>query len=307
MDKDLCVLGPVSSLLLWRAARCGSIELSRLDEGQPDLERCHARVRDVRRLDLVRMLGDVPLDVIVGIRTKSHSGTLHTIVLAGKMPTDSFVHVRQELYVCTPELCFALLGRGGQMLPLARLGLELCGTYSLTPDQSGRYCTSFALTDKRRLSAFLGLMGRRHGLTMARKALGLVADGSGSPRESSLYLALTAPVRMGGYGLKRPELMCCGSETLPKPQYWEALAGDGLDAVGIGPADIMSAGKLEVKALRIARLLGKPTRASRGLLRQRRRDLFALLFDESFRHVEHETLCQLASYRTSAPRGRRVA
>jgi hypothetical protein len=77
--------------------------------------------------------------------------------------------------------------------------------------------------------------------------------------------------------------------------------------VGIGPADIMSAGKLEVKALQIARLLGKPTRASRGLLRQRRRDLFALLFDESFWHVEHETLCQLASYRTSAPRGRRVA
>ena len=346
MDKDLCVFGPVSSLLLWRAARCGSIELSRLDEGQPDLERCHARVRDVRQLDLVRMLGDVPLDVIVGNRTKSHSGTLHTIVLAGKMPTDSFVHVRQELYVCAPELCFALLGRGGQMLPLARLGLELCGTYSLTPDQSGRYCTSFALTDKRRLSAFLGLMGRRHGLTVARKALGLVADGSGSPRETGLYLALTAPVRMGGYGLWRPELnakvssasdtyalnqlyrddkgkkvlavdLCglgilpkpqsCDLGSIPNPQYWEALARDGLDAVGIGPADIMSSGKLEVKALRIARLLGKPTRASRGLLRQRRRDLFALLFDESFWHVEHETLCQLASYRTSAPRGRRVA
>lgn len=335
MDKDLCVLGPVSSLLLWRAARCGSIELSRQDEGQPDLERCHARVRDVRQLDLVRMLGDVPLDVIVGDRTKSHSGTLHTIVLAGKMPTDSFVHVHQGLYVCAPELCFALLGRGGQMLPLARLGLELCGTYSLMPDQSGRYCTSFALTDKRRLSAFLGLMGRRHGLTVARKALGLVADGSGSPRETSLFLALTAPVRMGGYGLWRPELNAkvssasdayalnqlyrddkgkkvlavdlCGLGSIPNPQYWEDLARDGLDAVGIGPADIMSADKLEVMALRIARLLGKPARASKGLLRQRRRDLFALLFDESFWHVEHETLCQLASYRTSVSRGRRVA
>lgn len=297
MDKDPCALGPVSSLLLWRAVRCGLIELSRQDEGQPDLACCHARIRDVRRLDLVRLLGDVPLDVVVGDRTRSHSGTLHTIVLAGEMPPGSFVRAGQELYACAPELCFALLGRGGQMLPLARLGLELCGTYSLMPDQSGRFCTGPALTDKRRLSAFLDLMDHRHGLSVARRALRLVADGSGSPRETSIYLALTAPVRMGGYGLW----------SIPNQQYWEALARDGIDTVGIGPSEIMSAGRLEAKALRIARLLGKPARVAKGLQRQRRRDLLELLFDESLWRVEHKTLCQMASYRTSATRGRRVA
>lgn len=335
MDRDLCVLGPVSLLLVWRAVRQGLIALPRQDEAQPDLMLCHARVRDVRQVELVRTLGDVPLDAIVGDRTKSHSSTMHTIVLAGRMPPGSFRRVDEAVYVCAPELCFALLGRGGQVLRLAALGLELCGTYSPMPDQSGRSCACPALTERKRLAAYLDMFGHRHGLTMARKALGLVANGSGSPRETGLYLALTTPVRLGGYGLPRPELNAtvssasgtyalnqlyrddrgrkilaidlCGCGSIPKPQCWEALERDGLDVVSIGPEDIMSMGKLEAKALRIGRLLGRPARAGRGLVRQRRLALFELLFDESHWRTEHETLCQLAGYRRSVARRRRVA
>ena len=343
MDKDLCVLGPVSSLLLWRASRCGLIDLSQPDEMQPDLSHCHARIRDMRQLDLVRMLGNVPLDAIVGDRAKSHSGTLHTIVLAGKMPPGSFVRVGQGLCACSPELCFALLGRGGQVIRLAEFGLELCGTYAIMPDQSGRSCACSALTDGKRLSAYVDLLGHRHGLAVARKVLRLVTEGSGSPRETSLFLALTAPARLGGYGLRRPELNAkvgvlqrtstvstpkacvasqlyrddrgkkvlavdsCGMGALSKPQCREALEGDGIDVVDITLTDTMSMSKLEAKALRVARLLGEPVRPSKGLLLQRRSELFGLLFGESRWNVEHEVLCQLAGYGRPISRKRRVA
>lgn len=343
MDKDLCTLGPVSSLLLWRASRCGLIDLSRSDETQPDLSRCHARIRDMRQLDLIRMLGNVPLDAIVGDRAKSHNGTLHTIVLAGKMPPGSFVRAGQKLCACSPELCFALLGRGGQVIRLAELGLELCGTYAIMPDQSGRSRTCQALTDKKQLSAYVDLLGHRHGLTVARKALRLVAEGSGSLRETSLFLALTAPARLGGYGLRRPELNAkvsirqrasavttprtcvasqlyrddrgkkvlavdsSGLEALPKLQCREALEGDGLDVVDITPADTMSMSRLEAKVLRVARLLDEPVRPSKGQLLQRRSELFGLLFGESRWNAEHEVLCQLAGYGRPISRKRRVA
>lgn len=359
MDRDLCVLGPVTSLLVWRAARGGLIGLPRQDEAQPDLALCHARVREVRQVDLVRAMGEVPLDVIVGSRARSHNGTLRSIYLAGKMPPGSFRHVGEGLYVCTPELCFALLGRGGQVLRLAELGLELCGAYSLAPDQSGRFCSCPALTKKKRLASYLDLLGHRHGLVTARKALDLVTDGPASPRETSLYLMFVTPVRMGGYGFQRPELnakvgirhQATGSPLVKacmvdqlfrddkgkkilvvdgikrrppagarqaegagrtdgattREQHWEALARDGLDVVVMDRSDTMSMGGLEAKALRIGRLLGRPMHVTRGLARQRRLELFGLLFDDSRWQAEHAALCQLAGYSRPATRERRVA
>ena len=49
-------------------------------------------------------------------------------------------------------------------------------------------------------------LGHRHGVRQARGALEYLADGADSPRETALYLLLTMPNRLGGYGFRRPEL-----------------------------------------------------------------------------------------------------
>lgn len=53
--------------------------------------------------------------------------------------------------------------------------------------------------------AFIG-GGAMRGLAGAQEAVDLSFDGSGSPMETALALLLTLPVKIGGYGLPRPEL-----------------------------------------------------------------------------------------------------
>ena len=362
MKRSVCVLGPVTSLLIWRAAQNGMIDLPWEDEFQPDLARCHARLREVRKLSSVKLLGDVPLDVIVGSRARTHrTDSLHVIVLLGTMPPASFFCVEKGVYVCSPELCFALLGRGLNVLRLAELGCELCGTYSIMPDQSGKFRNCPALTSTAKLDSYLKMLGRRHGCRTARKALELVSDESDSPRETSVYLALCAPAQLGGYELRRPQLNAIHtfservrdatghvrvvvdqlyrndngeeilaveydskeyhfatydelghktvnvSKVIADDQRREAIRDDGLDMVTIRSDDTTTLDRFEAKALRIARMVGDAPQASEGLLRLKRLDMFAALFDVRRWRAEHTMLCHLAGYDRAIRHPGRVA
>lgn len=207
MQESMCVLGPVTSLLLWRAAAHGVVDMPNREGRQPDLARCHARVRDVRRLDEVRALGNVPLDVIVGKKSADHRcRSMDSIVLGAPLPTGSFCSLDDGVYVCSPELLYVLLGRGADRVGLARIGCELCGSYALAHDQSGNFCNCPPITSHERIGAYLRDLGRRHGRRAAGDALAMVADRSDSPRETAMFLCLTLPAKVGGYGYRQPLL-----------------------------------------------------------------------------------------------------
>lgn len=207
MREVECVLGPVASLLAWRAAMAGVIEAPGEADRHPDLQRCHASVRLVRRLPVIHELGNVPLDVIVGDSRSTHRiKTLDTIVLKGVLPSGSFKMLDEGVYLCSPELCFALLGRAASPVRLAELGCELCGTYSISHDQSGSFVNCPQLTTCAAIESYLEKLGPRHGRRVARQSLALVADGSDSPRETSMYLDLALPNRLGGYAIRKPLL-----------------------------------------------------------------------------------------------------
>ena len=207
MEEVSFVLGPVTSLLVWRAACFGEVDMPEREGRQPDLQRSCARVRSVRELPLVRALGDVPLDVIVGSSHQTHRcKSLNTIVLKGQLPPHSFYTADSGVYVCSPELCFLLLARSGSLLHLIEIGCELCGTYAISHKSTGSFRNVPALTTPARIGAYLQEVGRRHGVESAEKALEFVSDGSDSPRETSVFLMLTLPERMGGYQLQKPKL-----------------------------------------------------------------------------------------------------
>ena len=207
MQEVECVLGPVTSLLVWRAAMAGVIDAPGEVDRHPDLNRCHASVRLVRKLPVIKELGSIPLDVIVGNSCATHRlKSMDTIVLGGALPSGSFRMLDEGVYLCSPELCFALLGRGASTIHLAELGCELCGTYSISHDQSGSFVNCPQLTTCSSIEAYLDKLGRRHGKKVARQSLALVANGSDSPRETSMYLELTLLDCLGGYAIRKPQL-----------------------------------------------------------------------------------------------------
>lgn len=207
MEEVAFVLGPVTSLLVWRAAMTGAIAKPEKADRQPDLARCRASIRVLQKHPRVLELGSVPLDVMVGEAKAVHRQRfLNTIVLKGSLPEGSFWVLDEGLYVCAPELCFALLGRGGSVIHLAEVGLELCGTYAMAHDQSGQYSNCPQRTDVGKLTTYLDLLGRRHGRRIACEALHLVGNKSDSPQETDLFLDLTLPCKYGGYDIRKPEL-----------------------------------------------------------------------------------------------------
>jgi hypothetical protein len=210
MEETNIVLGPVTSLLVWRAAMEGMVDMPYEPLRRPDRMRSIARVRSVRGLDVIRQLesmGGIPLDVTVAQSIRTHvCNSLDVIMLKDQLPDGSLFAVGEGAYLCSPELCFVLLARGCPTLHLLKLGCELCGTYSIAPDQTGSFVNCPQLTTVAKLSDYVTRLGHRHGVRQARGALEYLADGADSPRETALYLLLTMPNRLGGYGFRRPEL-----------------------------------------------------------------------------------------------------
>ena len=207
MNEVIHVFGPVTSLLLWRAGMQGFIEAPYHEPAHPDLSRARASVRALKRLDCVQLLGDIPLDTIVSDAKHSYAcKSMDTIVLKGALPPGSFHAMGDGSYVCSPALCFALLARGGATSHLLEIGCELCGTYAMLFRQDGQFCNCIKLTSADYIKSYLEQLGRRHGIQTARKAAQSITDASDSPRETSLFLALTQPDSKGGYSFWWPEL-----------------------------------------------------------------------------------------------------
>ena len=102
-------------------------------------------------------------------------------------------------------LLFVQLAQCIPFLALIEIGFELCGSYTLLPDESTFVqCTPATNRDHlmRRIGALRGMRGRE----TATRALRFVADNSASPMETKLTMLLCLKRTMGGYGLPFPKL-----------------------------------------------------------------------------------------------------
>lgn len=87
--------------------------------------------------------------------------------------------------------------------------MELCGSYARgvagPRPASTRYHLPPLMTTSS-LASFIGRNPRIRGSTEAKRILGYLVDGSASPMETALFLLITLPPDLGGYGLPKPEL-----------------------------------------------------------------------------------------------------
>lgn len=100
---------------------------------------------------------------------------------------------------------FVQLAQCAPFLTLIEIGYELCGSYTLLPDES-TFVQCEPATNHNHLAkeirAFRGMRGRE----IATRALRFIADNSASPMETKLTMFLCLKRTMGGYGLPFPKL-----------------------------------------------------------------------------------------------------
>lgn len=129
----------------------------------------------------------------------------------GELPRRSIIKIKKDLLIVSPEFLFFELASSSAFdeVDLAMTGLELCGTYTLDPDDqswTGLISTGTTMTSVKKIGRMLEKLDGRKGVARARKALRLVRDASNSPMETVLVALLCFPRRLGGLGLGPVEL-----------------------------------------------------------------------------------------------------
>ena len=116
----------------------------------------------------------------------------------------SYVRVLKGVYVSSPAMLFLELAPDLRLEHLVELGYELCGGF--TYSRGSGFCPCLPAVAPATLERFARAAVRSRGREKAVRAASLVLVGAASPREAHVAMLLTLPPRLGGYGLRRPEL-----------------------------------------------------------------------------------------------------
>jgi hypothetical protein len=127
-------------------------------------------------------------------------------MLLADSPPDSVTRLSDDVYVTSPELTFVQLGRVESVPVLAQYAMELCGGYALAPWSRPGFEPRAPLCTLAGIECFVGSCAGMQGTRKASEALRLAGERSMSPAETRLFLLLTLPRRLYGYGLPRPLL-----------------------------------------------------------------------------------------------------
>jgi len=107
---------------------------------------------------------------------------------------------RNGMMVASPELVFLQLARELDIHQLILLGLQLCSHPPGDPIVS--------ITTKQKLNTFITKASGHQGRRKALRAIKYVENGSASIMESIVYMILTLPHALGGYGLSGAKFNC---------------------------------------------------------------------------------------------------
>lgn len=171
----------------------------------------------VRNARTIRSLGileskfmskiEKPLDLLVptmNAKFRSRLSTCHLCV--NELPPHSFRRLTSNVFVSSPELTFMQMGTILTDTQLALVGMMLCGSFAVAPNEDRTLIRRQPLATVESLQAYAYAPHGVRGATRARSSLPMVVEGSRSPKESELLLLMCLPDERGGYCLERPEL-----------------------------------------------------------------------------------------------------
>ncbi|HAM15973.1 MAG TPA: hypothetical protein DCP91_08990 [Eggerthellaceae bacterium] len=148
------------------------------------------------------LYGDAPVKLLTGSMASRRKTQRYVMrCCSSELPSKSFVKLKEGLYLASPELVFARMASFVSEAKLALIGIDLCARYYIrTPGNEICDRDRFATTPAE-LADYLKVMPNIAGTSKARRALGEIAENSGSPLESKMFLQFSSPMRKGGFAL----------------------------------------------------------------------------------------------------------
>lgn len=165
-------------------------------------------VSESRTLRSLLGIEDGKLEVLVRTSAGRRDGDcLRSHYSGSAYPAGSFVKVPVEGFgaVCcsSPELTFLQIAVKHTLLETVYMGYALCSSYRIDADAENgialREGDDEPLTSVARIGQYLAKVDATYGSAKARRALAHVRDGSISPTESAMAMALSMPRRFGGF------------------------------------------------------------------------------------------------------------
>ena len=165
-------------------------------------------VSESRALRSLLGIEDGKLEVLVRTSAGRRDGDcLRSHYSGNAYPAGSFVKVPVKGFgaVCcsSPELVFLQIAVKHTLLETVYMGYALCSSYRIDADAENgivlREGDDEPLTSVSRIGQYLAKVDGAYGTAKARRALAYVRDGSISPTESAMAMALSMPRRFGGF------------------------------------------------------------------------------------------------------------
>lgn len=204
------IISHMSALRYWRASNEVQVAASKRKRCRvSSLTGSACSARDVKtinpRVSGFIMSKECPLDMLVPSREKRpRSLYLRPHMWSSRLPHGSLRRIDDDILICSPEFVYLQLAATLDVVELARIGNELCGSYSLSYGEG--FSERIPLTSKKRLADFVNRSKELRGYRRAKRCLRWIADGSASPQETNILLAMCLPQKLGGYALPLPIL-----------------------------------------------------------------------------------------------------
>ena len=222
------IIGHQSALTVYRLAGQGITAEPEAYDAYLGAHECITRVGDFLESGLVdRLLRHGGIDLVARAKSGRHKAKESTIhLLSGELPHGSFRKVSGDILVTSPAITLYMLGREalacapldrpdwcagltdefgelGLTVALAEIASELCGIYSLPPFGGKGLIRHRSFATLTAMKAQIGSLKHKRHANLAFKALQAASNLSASPRETQLYLMMTAPWPIG-YGMPKP-------------------------------------------------------------------------------------------------------
>lgn len=152
--------------------------------------------------------GDNKIDLCVkGIKPEYRLKNINLHCSNINLPYASFLKYAPGICISSPQLLFLQLAQSNDFAKLMKMGLELCGSYSINEYSPDGFISRLTpILDSKKLQTYLKRLQKLHPrypyINKAIEAAYFLANDIASPSEAELYIKLCAPRKYGGYALK---------------------------------------------------------------------------------------------------------
>ena len=204
------LLTDITALLLFRQSNTWIPTRSRSSYATASIPEKPPTPRDLDDLNSVldnhlsdmQVKGLCPHVLISNPRFSRSSKNFKVHVTKAKLPGNCFVNINSQIAVVSPEFLLASFAQKSSLLELTYLISEICSNFIHQDNEVGIKVIDSPITNIDKIRKFFTKNQHIRGAKKILKCCKFACQNAMSPMEIKLFMRMTLPVRMGGYGFK---------------------------------------------------------------------------------------------------------